>query len=143
MANGTLNFNAGDQSDKLLFHQMTTSVYEGAETFNVNLSAAVNATISDNLGIGYSLMMAQGLVVPIMTSSILTISSPTVTEGGYATFTASLSNTSTTAVTFTPSLTSGSAIIGTDTSAASSLQYYNGTSWVSAAGGVSIPAGKQ
>ena len=28
-----------------------------------------------------------------------------------------------------------------DTSAASSLQYYNGTAWVSASGGVTIPAG--
>ena len=76
-------------------------------------------------------MMAQGLVVPIMTP-ILTISSPTVTEGGYGTFTASLSN---------HQYDSGDATkpnvwsrLQGRTQAASSLQYYNGTSWVSAGG---------
>ena len=44
-------------------------------------------------------------------------------------------------MTFTPSLTGGTATLGADTSAASTLQYYNGTAWVSVSGGVTIPAG--
>ena len=143
MGSGTLNFAAGvtTQTITVAILNDTPAVYEGAETFNVNLSGAVNATIADNLGIGTILDNGNGPGGSDDDRPILTIDSPTVTEGGYATFTASLSNASTTAVTFTPALANGTAILGTDTSAAGTLQYFNGTSWVSATGGVSIPAG--
>ncbi|MFH1660823.1 MAG: Calx-beta domain-containing protein, partial [Pseudomonadota bacterium] len=140
---GTLNFAPGVTTQTITVAILNDSprVYEGSETFNVNLSAAVNATIADNLGVGTIMDNGTGGGGSDDDRPTLSIDSPTVTEGGYATFTATLSNASTTAVTFTPSLTGGTATLGTDTSAASTLQYYNGTAWVSAAGGVSIPAG--
>ncbi|WP_310491878.1 Calx-beta domain-containing protein [Dechloromonas sp.] len=143
MGSGTLNFAAGITSQTITVSILndTPRVYEGSETFNVNLSAAVNATIADNLGVGTIIDNGTGGGGSDDDRPTLSIDSPTVSEGGYATFTATLSNASTTAVTFTPSLTGGTATLGTDTSAASTLEYYNGTAWVSATGGVSIPAG--
>ena len=140
---GTLNFAPGvtTQTITVAILNDTPRVYEGSETFNVNLSAAVNATISDNLGVGTIVDNGTGSGGSDDDRPTLSIDSPTVTEGGYAIFTATLSNASTTAVTFTVSLTSGTATLGADTSAASTLQYYNGSAWVSATGGVNIPAG--
>ncbi|MBP6188517.1 MAG: type I secretion C-terminal target domain-containing protein, partial [Azonexus sp.] len=140
---GILNFAPGvtTQTITVAILNDTPRVYEGSETFNVNLSAAVNATIADNQGVGSIVDNGTGGGGTDDDRPTLSIDSPTVGEGGYATFTATLSNASTTAVTFTPSLTGGTATLGTDTSAASTLQYYNGTAWVSASGGVTIPAG--
>ncbi|MBS1143247.1 MAG: hypothetical protein H6R14_653, partial [Proteobacteria bacterium] len=111
---------------------------------SLNLSAPTNATLGDAIQV--ATIVDDGRTLPPGVPAnddrpTLSIDSPTVGEGGYATFTATLSNLSTTAVTFTPSLSNGTAIVGTDTSAANTLQYFNGTTWVSASGGVSIPAG--
>ena len=143
MGNGTLNFAPGVTSQSITVSILndTPRVYEGSETFNVNLSAAVNAAISDNLGVGTIVDNGTGGGGTDDDRPTLSIDSPTVTEGGFATFTATLSNASTTAVTFTPSLANGTATLGTDTSATGTLQFFNGTAWVSATGGVSIPAG--
>ncbi|WP_212749538.1 DUF5801 repeats-in-toxin domain-containing protein [Acinetobacter sp. CIP 102129] len=67
----------------------------------------------------------------------------TVTEGSdpYATFTVSLSNPSSEPIVFNPTLSNGTAIVGTDTGTA--LEYYNGTSWVAVpAGGITFAPGQ-
>jgi len=142
--NGTLNFAAGETQKTITVAITNDTVFEGAQDFSVQLGNPSNATLGDTTQV--ATIVDDGRLLPPGTPAnddrpTLNIDSPTITEGGYATFTATLSNTSTTAVTFTPSLTGGTATLGTDTSAASTLQYYNGTAWVSASGGVSIPAG--
>ena len=49
---GTLNFAAGVTTQTITLNITDDSVYELTENFNVNLTNAVQATISDNQGIG-------------------------------------------------------------------------------------------
>ncbi|HTH78480.1 MAG TPA: VCBS domain-containing protein, partial [Ramlibacter sp.] len=74
----------------------------------------------------------------------VSITSPTVTESaGYATFTVSLDHASTQAIHFTPTVSSGTATVGTDTAAASTLEYSSdgGGTWHTVSGAVEIAAG--
>jgi hypothetical protein len=57
----------------------------------------------------------------------------------YAIVRLTLSQAASAAITFTPSLTNGTGVVGTDTG--SVIEYYTGSAWVSAAGGVTIPVG--
>ncbi|NBW85575.1 MAG: VCBS repeat-containing protein, partial [Planctomycetia bacterium] len=50
-----------------------------------------------------------------------------------------LSQAASAAITFTPSLSSGTGVVGTDTG--SVIEYYTGSAWVSAAAGVTVPVG--
>ncbi|TFH69801.1 hypothetical protein E3V39_15695, partial [Gammaproteobacteria bacterium LSUCC0112] len=74
----------------------------------------------------------------------LSVSSPTVAEGSSAVFTVSLSKASSTAVSFTPALSSGTATLGTDTAAASTLEVSTdgGQNWTTVSGAVTIAAGQ-
>ena len=127
----TLNFAPGVLTQLVTVTINDDGTYEGAENFNVLLSGAVNATIADGSGLG---------TINDNDIPALAVSSPSVGEGGFAVFTVSLSNPSTTAVTFNPTLASGTATVGTDTSTA--LEYFNGTAWVAVpVGGVTIAAG--
>ncbi len=54
-------------------------------------------------------------------------------------FVVSLSNAASANISFTPSLTSGTATVGTDTG--TGLEYYNGSSWVAVSGAVTIAQG--
>jgi len=77
----------------------------------------------------------------------MTISDVTVSENSpFAIVRVSLSQAAAAAINFTPSLAngpasggSGAGLVGTDVSG--TIEYYNGTAWVSAAGGVTIPVG--
>ncbi|MBI2277323.1 MAG: type I secretion C-terminal target domain-containing protein, partial [Dechloromonas sp.] len=140
---GTLNFAPGVTTQTITVAILNDSprVYEGAEAFSVNLSGAVNATIADSQGVGTIMDDGTGSGGSDNDRPTLSIDSPNVGEGGYATFTATLSNASTTAVTFTTSLSNGTAGVGIDTAVAGALQVFDGTSWVSASAGVTIPAG--
>jgi hypothetical protein len=72
---------------------------------------------------------------------LLLVNSISINEASpFAVFEVRLSNPSVSSILFTPSLTSGTASIGADT--ATRLEYYDGTRWVSASGGVPIPAGQ-
>jgi hypothetical protein len=71
----------------------------------------------------------------------MTISGATVNEGTpVAIVRVSLNQAAAAAISFTPSLAgNGSGLVGTDVG--STIEYHNGTAWVSAAGGVTIPVG--
>ncbi|MFU8892269.1 MAG: hypothetical protein ACNA8L_01455, partial [Luteolibacter sp.] len=69
------------------------------------------------------------------------ISDVTVNEGSpYAIVTLNLSEGAARPITFTPSLVNGTGYVGIDTG--TEIEYFNGTAWVSAAAGVTIPAGQ-
>ncbi len=139
-ASGTVTFAPGVTTQTVTVAILDDGTYEGAETFNVLLSGAVNATIADASGLGTILDDGNGSGGNDDDRPVIAVSSPTVGEGGQAVFTVSLSNASTTAVTFNPTLASGSAAVGTDT--ATALEYFDGTVWVPVpVGGVTIAAG--
>jgi VCBS repeat-containing protein len=50
--NGILNFAPGDVTKTIVVSIIDDSLFEGNETFNVNLSNAINATIADSVGMG-------------------------------------------------------------------------------------------
>ncbi|MBU3600726.1 DUF4347 domain-containing protein, partial [Polynucleobacter sp. 30F-ANTBAC] len=80
--------------------------------------------------------------VTIVDPPTMSISSVTVNEGSpYAEVKVTMSSAVADApLVFTPALTSGSGLVGTDTGSA--IEYFNGTAWVSAANGVTIPVGE-
>ncbi|NBW28727.1 MAG: hypothetical protein EBR38_09205, partial [Flavobacteriaceae bacterium] len=70
-------------------------------------------------------------------SPVISISNVSVLQNaGYAVFTVSLSNAANATITFTPTLTNVTAIGGIDYT--NSMQYYNGTTWVTITSTVSI-----
>lgn len=112
----TLTFAPGQTSQTITVDIRNDIVYEGSETFTINLSAPANATIADGIGLGTIKDDGTGPVPPGVTpdndTPSLTIDSPTVVEnlaGGHAVFTLTLSNPSTTATTVGLALTDGSA----------------------------------
>ncbi len=137
------------------------SVYEGPETFSLTasigadgpapLSASAENTIIDNgTGSRFDGTISGTSPVSVTTSldsdvPAVTVSSVTVSEASpFAVVRVSLSNASTSNISFTPSLSSGTATIGTDTGNTPSsvaVEYLNGATWVSAATGVTIAPG--
>jgi hypothetical protein len=76
----------------------------------------------------------------IISFPTVSISPATVNEASqYAIVRLSFSQVASAPITFTPSLSNGTGVVGTDTS--SVIEYYTGSAWVSAAGGVTIPTG--
>ncbi len=75
---------------------------------------------------------------------LISINDVSVSEGGNLVFTASLSNASEYPISFIPSLTAGSATLGTDTAATNTLQvsYDNGAHWSTVSGAVTFAAGQ-
>ena len=139
---GTLTFAPGVTTQTITLNINNDNVFEGAETFNVNLSGATNASIADGLGIGTIKDDGTGAGgSDDDTPSLSVVASAPLVEGGMAVFTVSLFNTSTSPVVFTPSLASGTATIGTDTSSPAALEFFNGTVWAPVIGNVTIPAG--
>ncbi len=133
--NGTLNFASGIVSQTITVPIANDTVFEGSETFNVNLSAAVNATIADNLGIGTIKDDGTGAGGTDNDTPVLSVSSPTVTEGtdAFAIFTVSLSNASTTAVSLNLALANGSALGGgVDYGASLEVSTNGGATWTTA-----------
>ncbi|MFI3157998.1 MAG: VCBS domain-containing protein, partial [Methylococcaceae bacterium] len=140
----------------------TDTIYEGPETFDLIATTistgttltqsayATNTIIDNGTGTIYDGTITTGTPTSSSTgldddTPTLTVSSPTVTEsGGYAIFTVSMDHASTTAVSFTPSLSNGTATLGTDTAAANTLEVSTngGTSWSTVSGAVTIAAGQ-
>src|SRR5574343_1920410 len=142
-SSGTLTFAAGVTSQTIQVPINNDTVYEGAETFNVNLVSPTNATIADALGVGTIMDDGTGTGGSNDDRPRATgITSPTVGEGGNLDFTVTLSNTSTTPTVVTLTPASGSATLGTDTDTPIEVSFDGGTNWVTVAGPtVSVPAG--
>ena len=141
---GTLNFAAGVTSQTVTVNITNDTVYEGAETFNVNLSGATGgATIADALGVGTILDDGTGTGgTNDDRPRVSAITSPTIAEGGNLDFTVTLSNASTTPTTVTLTPASGTATLGTDTGTPIQVSFDGGATWSTVSGpSVSVPAG--
>ncbi|CAG0959908.1 RTX-I toxin determinant A from serotypes 1/9 [Methylophilaceae bacterium] len=127
---GTLTFTPGQTTQTITVPITNDTIFEGNETFSVNLSGATNATISDNTGVGT-------IIDNDAAPTIANVSAASVTEGGNLVHTVTLSNASSTSSTFAYSLTGTTATAGTDFSTAATFS--NG---VSLSGGIlTVPAG--
>ena len=104
---GTLNFAAGEVSKTITVAISEDTIYEGDETFTVDLSGAVNATIADNQGLG--------TIEDNESEPTLSIDNVTVNEeDGTALFTVTLSGESKFPVTVDFATADGSATAGQD-----------------------------
>ncbi|OYT91959.1 MAG: hypothetical protein CFE43_11155, partial [Burkholderiales bacterium PBB3] len=141
-AAGTLTFAPGVTSQTFTVAITNDGTFEGSEQFFVNLSAPTGgATIATGTVTTTILDDGTGPGGSDNDTPVLSIANITVAEGASAVFTVSISNPSTSAVVFTPALNSGSATLGTDTAAAGTLEFFNGSAWVAVSGNVTIPAG--
>jgi len=132
---GTLNFAAGVTTQTITVAILNDAVFENSESFNVTLSGAVNATITDNLGLGTIRDDGTGTGGTNNDTPTLSVSSPTVTEGAnaFAVFTVALSNLSTTAVNVSLALANGTASGGgTDFGGGVEVSTDGGTTWTTA-----------
>ena len=95
---GTLTFAAGVVSQTITVPILNDTVFENSETFNMLLSGAVNATISDGVGLGTIRDNGTGPGGTDNDTPTASVSSPVVTEGmdSHAVFTLSLTNASAT-----------------------------------------------
>ncbi|MDP4201947.1 MAG: right-handed parallel beta-helix repeat-containing protein [Bacteroidota bacterium] len=104
--------------------QLSVNVTSGNTT---NTTASGTGTINDN---------------DVATIATIAVSSPTVTEGSSLVFNVTLSIASSTAVVFTPALTSGTATVGTDTGTPIQYSTNGGSTWTTwSSGSITIPAG--
>ena len=149
---------AGSSAVLLRTAIVNDTVYEGADTFTLSTGAITGTVTNVGPASGTGTIKDDGNSTNVFDSSnntaastvgssnndkpTVSISSVTVSEASdYAVFSASLSNTSDSAISFTPSLANGSATVGIDTGASDDLQFFNGANWVLASTGVTISAG--
>ena len=114
-ASGTLTFTPGQQSQPVSVTINGDTSSESNETFNVSLSSPVNATVGDGQGVGTITNDDGQPAISINDVSVPEGSSGTTT----ATFTVSLSNTSSQAVAVNYATAGNTATSGTDFVAAS------------------------
>ena len=137
-SSGMVTFTPGTTTQTITVPILNDNVYEGAETFAVNLSGATNATISDTQGIGTIRDDGTGTGGTDNDTPSLAVSSLTVSDqsAGFATFVVSLSNPSASATSFSLALTNGTATGGgTDYgtgAVATNIQWSNnnGATWI-------------
>jgi VCBS repeat-containing protein len=123
-SSGTVTFPAGSTTQYASIVINGDTKYEATEQFFVNLSAAVNATISDSL--------ALGTITNDDTLPQISINDVSVAEGNsgtkLATFTVSLSNPSSASITVKYATADGTATAGSDyVSASGTLTFAAGT----------------
>lgn len=112
---GTLTFNPGQTSRPINVTVNGDATFELNETFNVNLSAPLNATIADNQGVG--------TILNDDPQPAISINNQTVAEGNSGpttvTFAVSLSRASSQTITVNYATANGSATAGSDYTAVS------------------------
>ena len=137
--------------DKLLVRVAINQddVHEGNESFTLTATTASGSsvgfgTINDE-GEGDRYTGSNTSGTPDSGGSLdddrptLSVSSPALMEGGYAEFTVSVDKPSSTPISFSPTLASGTATVGTDTG--TQLEWFDGNNWLPVTGPVSIEAG--
>jgi PKD repeat protein/disulfide oxidoreductase YuzD len=112
---GTLTFNPGQTTQTIAVQVIGDKVYEGTETFFINLTSPTNALISDAQGVA--------TILENDPAPTLTINDQTITEGDSGTklitFTVTLSGSSTLPVSVDYATANGTAIAGSDYTATS------------------------
>ncbi|MCR6568994.1 Calx-beta domain-containing protein, partial [Acinetobacter baumannii] len=112
------------------------NIDEVNETFNLT-ATVTSGTTANTSAVGV------GTIVDNDPAPTISVDNVTATEGTdpYQVFTVSLSNPSSGPIVFNPTLSNGTAIVGTDTGTA--LEYNNGSGWVAVpVGGVTFAAGQ-
>ena len=110
---GTLSFAPGVLTQTITVPITNDALFEGSETYTVDLSSATVATIADGSG--------TGTITDDETTPVVSIDSPSALEGDPMVFTVSLSNPSTTPVTVTLNTANGSAVAPGDYTAQATL----------------------
>lgn len=112
---GSVSFSPGEVSKSISVSVSGDTTFEGNETFNVNLSSAVNATFADNQGVG--------TINNDDSQPTISINNTSLNEGNTGTssaaFTVSLSNASSQTITVNFATANVSATAGSDYVAAS------------------------
>ncbi len=137
---GSLTFAPGVTTQVVTVNIKNDGIYEGSETFNVNLSTPTNATIGDGVGIGTIKDDGSGLGGSDDDRPTLAVSSPTVAEdGGHAVFTLSLSNASTIPTTVSLALANGTASNPADYTPALEVSTDGGVTWMAGSSATFAP----
>ncbi|NBV75894.1 MAG: hypothetical protein EBR59_08055, partial [Methylococcaceae bacterium] len=135
--------------------------YEGSETFTLSTGTISGTVTNSGPATGTGTIVDNGSSTNFFdannntaTPSVgtadndkptVSVSNVTVSEAGnHAVFNVSLSNASTGTISFTPTLSDGTATVGTDTALTSSLEFSNdgGINWSTVSGPVTIAAGQ-
>lgn len=109
-ASGTVTFTPGQITQSINVAVSGDTTFESNETFNVNLTSPVNATIADNQGIGTITNDDTQPTISINDAAVIEGNSGTVA----ATFTVSLSNASSQTINVNYATADGSATAGAD-----------------------------
>ena len=137
---GTLNFAAGVTSQTITVTIANDNVYEGAETFNVNLSAPSNATLGTATSTATIIDDGTGVGGTNSDAPTLSVNSFNVNENaGYAVFTVSLSNPSAIATTVNLGLVVGSAVTPSDFVNSVEVSTDGGVTWATASSATFTP----
>ena len=131
---GTLNFSAGETSRTIVISITDDAIFEDSESFFVDLSTPINATIADARGTGTILDNGTDTDDDRPT---LSVSNVAVVEGtdSHAVFSVQLSNAAKSPVIVSLATSAGSATAGADYSSA--LEYFDGSNWIA------VPASKE
>ncbi|HSI43509.1 MAG TPA: Calx-beta domain-containing protein, partial [Methylotenera sp.] len=136
---GTLTFAAGTTTQTITVPIVNDNIYEGLETFKVNLTTPVNATISDSQGIGTIADNGTGTGGTDNDTPTFTVGNVSVSDQtpGFAIFQVSMDKASTVATTFSLALANGTATGGgTDYGSATATNIQvstdNGVTWTNA-----------
>ncbi|WP_171494067.1 Ig-like domain-containing protein, partial [Acinetobacter nosocomialis] len=133
---GGITFAAGQTSVQVRVAVTDDNIDEANETFNLTATVTSGSTANTSA-------TGVGTIVDNDPAPTISVNNVTATEGTdlYEVFTVSLSNPSSGPIVFNPTLSNGTAIVGTDTGTA--LEYNNGTSWVAVpVGGITFAAGQ-
>ncbi|MBU3015581.1 hypothetical protein KO488_12500, partial [Poseidonibacter lekithochrous] len=128
--NGTITFAPGETSKTISISIIDDLIYEDSESMFVNLTNAVNATISEEQG--------EGKILDDGDLPTLSVSGSEVTEGEYAIFNIQLSTESAVDTTFDLALNAGTA---TEADYVPKIEIFVNGEWVEATS-ATIPAGE-
>ncbi|SMC29733.1 VCBS repeat-containing protein [Andreprevotia lacus DSM 23236] len=134
---GGVTIPAGQTDVQVRVATVADGIYEGNENFSLHVDVTSSNTSNTSADATATIIDADS--PPVVSVSVSSEGSM-VPEGAYAVFNVHLSGPSSGAISFTPSLHDGTAIIGTDTS--TTLEYWNGSAWTVVSGDITLAAGQ-